>query len=230
MACFSILHLWAYPWKVYDIHRSQIVASEGGPGLQYDGPQAYKGGRLGVGAIMDAANPWDLVKAVARSFRWFFVGRKHREEDISYKNNLKVDPNGTPAPVNEPGKYQPLNDNDSDVNIQYSQPQPYSQLNAQSYSQQNAQQHSHPFTQPNVKSFSKPFSKASGTGIGGIGAVDRSQDGWDGMRTVQPMAVQDTEYHGAQGVPAAYPGRQEWTADSRRHWEQAGADGKENVI
>ncbi|MCJ1401994.1 hypothetical protein MMC11_005213 [Xylographa trunciseda] len=230
MACFSILHLWAYPWKEYDIHRSHIVAAEGGPGLHHDGPQAYKGGRFGIRAYMDAFNPWDLVKAIARSFRWLFIGRRHRETDISYKNNLEADTSSNPASVNKTGKYQPLNDNDSDVNIPYSQTQPYSQLNTQPYSQPNSQQYSQPITHSNVKSFSKPFKTASETDIGGVPAVDRSQEGWNDTRTAQPIAEQDTGYHGAQAPPAAYPGRQEWGADPRGHWGQAGPDGKGNMI
>ena len=33
---------------------------------------------------MDSFNPWDVVKASARGFRWLFVGRKHRHQDSSY--------------------------------------------------------------------------------------------------------------------------------------------------
>ena len=36
---------------------------------------------------MDAFNPWDLVKAIGRGFRWFAVGRRTREQDISYKSS-----------------------------------------------------------------------------------------------------------------------------------------------
>ncbi|MCJ1321097.1 hypothetical protein MMC15_006441 [Xylographa vitiligo] len=230
MACFSIMHLWAYPWKEYDLHRSQMVAAEGGPGLNYDGPQAYKGGVFGNRAYMDAFNPWDLVKAVARGFRWLFVGRRHRETDVSYKNNQDADPSSVPAPINKTSKYQPLNDNDSDVNIPYSQPQPYSQLNTRPFAQPTSQQYSQPITQSSVRSFSKPFNKASETDLGRVAAVDRSQEGWDDMRTVPPLPEQDTGYHGAQGPPAAYPGRQEWAADPRSHWGQSGIGDKDNII
>ena len=44
----------------------------------------YRGGVLGWRAIVDALNPWDQVKSVARRFRWMMVGRQHRVEDISY--------------------------------------------------------------------------------------------------------------------------------------------------
>ena len=55
------------------------------PGLNEIGPN--QGGFLGLAAILDAMNPWDLVKAFARGMRWMFVGRRHRKDDISYKAN-----------------------------------------------------------------------------------------------------------------------------------------------
>ncbi len=135
MAIFSIFHLWAFPWRVYDIRRSEIVASESAPGMNLDPNTAYQGGFLGSKALMDAFNPWDLVKNVGRGFRWFFKGRKMRMEDTSYKDyarntgleparNLQVkafqagnhsfdEPGGPiPAPYiagsSKPGRYQAL--------------------------------------------------------------------------------------------------------------------------
>ena len=90
MAIFSVFHLWAFPWKVYDIRRSAIVASESAPGFMPDPKTAYQGGRFGERALMDAFNPWDLVKAIGRSFRWAAVGRRRRMEDISYKSTRQV--------------------------------------------------------------------------------------------------------------------------------------------
>lgn len=87
MALFSVFHLWAFPWKVYDVRRSQIVASESAAGFFPDPKTAYRGGPLGSKALMDAFNPWDIIKAVSRGFKWFIVGRKTRMEDISYKNS-----------------------------------------------------------------------------------------------------------------------------------------------
>ncbi|KAL8716395.1 MAG: hypothetical protein Q9220_000302 [cf. Caloplaca sp. 1 TL-2023] len=85
MAIFSVFHLFAFPWQVYDIRRSAIVASESAPGFLPDPKTAYLGGPLGTRALLDAFNPWDLVKAVGRGFRWFAVGRRTREQDISYQ-------------------------------------------------------------------------------------------------------------------------------------------------
>lgn len=50
---------------------------------------AYHGGFLGSKALIDAFNPWDLMKAVGRAFRWLFVGRRTRMEDISYKTSSR---------------------------------------------------------------------------------------------------------------------------------------------
>ena len=84
MAFFSVFHLFAFPWTVYDIRRSTIVASESAPGFLPDPQTAYKGGPMGTKALLDAFNPWDLVKAIGRGFRWIAIGRRRREEDISY--------------------------------------------------------------------------------------------------------------------------------------------------
>ncbi|RDW78726.1 OSTA/TMEM184 family protein [Aspergillus mulundensis] len=86
MALFAVLHLWSFPWKPYAI------------GLQTDeitdmfgnGKPTYKGGRWGMGALLDALNPIDLLKAVGRSMRWLFVGRKTRTLDPSYQTSTEA--------------------------------------------------------------------------------------------------------------------------------------------
>ncbi|KAI7373833.1 hypothetical protein KC336_g20334, partial [Hortaea werneckii] len=52
-----------------------------------DPPAKYYGGPLGIKALVDTFNPWDIVKASARGFRWLFVGYKHREKDVSYQTH-----------------------------------------------------------------------------------------------------------------------------------------------
>ena len=113
MAFFSVLHIWAYPWKVYDVNRSALVAAESGPSFSPD-ENSYKGGFFGIKAYLDAFNPWDIVKAVGRSFRWMAVGRRTRETDISYKAHRQ----GTAlqdSVSSRPGKYQPLTEEDDPV-------------------------------------------------------------------------------------------------------------------
>lgn len=102
MAIFSIFHLWAFPWTVYDVRRSRIVASESVPGYPQDPKNNYKGGWLGSRALVDAFNPWDLVKSVGRGFKWLAVGRRTREQDSSYKNSARgtgLEPTRTVLPL-----------------------------------------------------------------------------------------------------------------------------------
>lgn len=85
MACFALLHLWAFPWQPYRTGAISTKYPLDSSGLDVVGPK--QGGFLGIKAFIDAMNPWDLVKAFARSMRWLFVGVKHREADSSYKSN-----------------------------------------------------------------------------------------------------------------------------------------------
>lgn len=75
MAIFAVMHLFAFPWKEYSLKHRAPKGDE----------TKYSGGPLGLKALADAFNPWDIVKASARGFRWLFVGYKHREKDISYQ-------------------------------------------------------------------------------------------------------------------------------------------------
>lgn len=85
MAGFSVLHIFAYPWKPYSTkHMSTDPLMAPGAGYSGDAPK-YQGGPLGIKAIIDAFNPWDIIKASARGFRWMFVGVKHRHQDVSYQ-------------------------------------------------------------------------------------------------------------------------------------------------
>lgn len=89
MAIFAVLHIFAFPWKVYSIKHNYADPLTA-PGSGYSGGVAkYKGGPLGIYALADAANPWDIIKASARGFRWLFVGVRKRELDVSYQNPTK---------------------------------------------------------------------------------------------------------------------------------------------
>ena len=150
MAIFSVFHLWAFPWRPYDIKRSAVVAAESAPGYLPDPKTAYKGGPFGVNALMDAFNPWDLVKAVARGFRWYAVGRRTREQDISYKgsvdrgsgfepsrshdlsgpwrtdNSFDNQPRPFGSTMKSPGRYQPLSEEEDDQLLAHAQSNPQS--------------------------------------------------------------------------------------------------------
>ena len=111
MAFFSILHIWAYPYKAYDVKRAAGM-TETGAGYGLD-KSAYQGGFLGWKAYLDAFNPWDIIKATARGFKWAIVGRRHREQDISYKQHVQSTPlQDTAKP--KMGSYEPLSENGDD--------------------------------------------------------------------------------------------------------------------
>ncbi|KAI4275873.1 MAG: hypothetical protein LQ337_002878 [Flavoplaca oasis] len=150
MAIFSVFHLFAFPWQVYDIRRSPIVASESVPGYLPDPKTAYSGGPLGFKALLDAFNPWDFIKAIGRGFRWFVVGRRNREKDISYQaykisrplnpdasdidqmgNSISKLPRGhfPPATTNKQGRYRQVKGGPDEANrrlLSYQQPVPLS--------------------------------------------------------------------------------------------------------
>ncbi|KAL4737505.1 organic solute transporter Ostalpha-domain-containing protein [Aspergillus similis] len=81
MALFAVLHLWSFPWKPYAIGFQTDEVTD----MYGNGKRTYHGGRWGMGALLDALNPIDLLKAVGRSMRWLFVGRKKRTLDPSYQ-------------------------------------------------------------------------------------------------------------------------------------------------
>ncbi|KAI7205792.1 DUF300-domain-containing protein [Hortaea werneckii] len=85
MAIFAVLHLFAFPWKEYSLKRQNDLKTNSP--FELDPPAKYYGGPLGIKALVDTFNPWDIVKASARGFRWLFVGYKHREKDISYQTH-----------------------------------------------------------------------------------------------------------------------------------------------
>jgi hypothetical protein len=99
MAFFAVLHLFAFPYSPYtkSSRPSKYPLSEG----EEIGPN--QGGFLGIMAFADAMNPWDLVTGFGRGMRWLFVGRKHRQEDPSYKANSMNSNTGSEIDVSMDG-------------------------------------------------------------------------------------------------------------------------------
>ena len=96
MFLFSILHLWAYPWRDYDASRGAVHATaESGAGDPLDPATAYHGGPFGWRALWDAFNLWDVAKAIGRGFRWVCVGRRKRVQDVSYDKWRKAAAGGS---------------------------------------------------------------------------------------------------------------------------------------
>ncbi|KAF2423721.1 DUF300-domain-containing protein [Tothia fuscella] len=82
MTIFAIMHIFAFSWKPYILDKTSTSYATGAPV-----PAQYHGGFLGVKALLDAFNLWDVVKAAARGFRWLFVGARHRHLDSSYEEH-----------------------------------------------------------------------------------------------------------------------------------------------
>lgn len=82
MAIFAALHIIAFPYRPYSLAGKNALTVAG---AGYSGQAHYKGGPFGVYAYMEAFNPWDIIKASARGFRWLFVGVRYRNADGAYE-------------------------------------------------------------------------------------------------------------------------------------------------
>lgn len=110
MALFAIMHVFAYPWKEYDVNRANL--NEAGTSNPMN-ESSYQGGKLGIKAYLDAFNPWDMIKAIGRGFKWLFVGHRKREEDSSYKQDVAAVPLQNIHPT-KGGRYEQIDDTTAD--------------------------------------------------------------------------------------------------------------------
>jgi hypothetical protein len=81
MSIFAVMHLFAFPWKPYDLANQRPYE------VSEELPKRYAYGA--IRAILAAMNPWDIVKAIGRGFRWLFYGVRHRKNDASYQTKLE---------------------------------------------------------------------------------------------------------------------------------------------
>jgi hypothetical protein len=86
MSIFAVLHLFAFPWKPYDLARRHEPLPQAGEDIVPESPKKYAHGP--ARALISTFNPWDIVKACGRGFRWLFVGARHRKNDPSYQTKL----------------------------------------------------------------------------------------------------------------------------------------------
>ena len=203
MALFALLHLFAYPWKPYDIRTSDMVLRESGPGYPPDPKTAYKGGPFGWRAYFDALNMMDLVRGVGRSARWLFVRRKHREEDISYKDY--IDTSVQPKGVRKSSNYVRLENESDDPYGSRTQLKPLN-LQVESNDAGTARFDEDAHGQPN------PNSQTGDIGTARFAANPYTQPS-PHSRTeygVDPDAT-DTGYHGA-----SLSSREEWATEHGR--------------
>ncbi len=103
MALFAVFHLWAFSWKPYTVTSKEHMSNT----IPGESLQVYQGGFLGMKAIVDSMNPWDMIKAIGRGARWIFHGRKHRHHDASYDLSRKTSENNVikPPAFNVPTAY-----------------------------------------------------------------------------------------------------------------------------
>jgi hypothetical protein len=103
MAFFAIFHLWAFSWRPYSLS-SKMYLAETVPG---ETQQRYHGGFLGIKAMVDSMNPWDMIKAIGRAAKWLFRDRRHRHLDTSYDLTRSASDNSVPkqAPFQAPTAY-----------------------------------------------------------------------------------------------------------------------------
>jgi len=148
MSVFAVLHLYAFPWHPYDLGKRHEPLPQGSDTLSTEAPKRYAYGP--TRALLDALNPWDIVKACGRGFRWLFYGARHRKTDASYQTKLEIMShqdtgyqgptfagNGEPAmttaqPVKQGGK-DGFDDSDTSALLTHAQANPYGRQNQTSY-------------------------------------------------------------------------------------------------
>lgn len=86
MGIVATLHFFAYPIRHYKTTSSIYgVADLDAASDPLDASAiTHKGGFLGIKALVDALNPWDIVKALGRPIKWLVRDSKHRYVDVSY--------------------------------------------------------------------------------------------------------------------------------------------------
>jgi hypothetical protein len=153
MAIFAVLHLYAFPWKPYDLGKHHEPVPQSNTILPVESPMRYAYGP--TRAILDSLNPWDIVKACGRGFRWLFVGVRYRKKDPSYQTKLEplaredtgyhgptFAGNGEPAmKTAQAGKQagkDGFDDSDTSALLSHAQANPYMRQNTSPYSSQNA--------------------------------------------------------------------------------------------
>lgn len=130
MALFAVLHIWAFSFLPYASSPAGEVSDYYG-----NGKVSYEGGKFGVKALIDAMNPFDLIAAVGRGFRWLFVGRKNRKLDPSYRRphetideptelGTAYEGAGTDMSGGRTGRYGSSPDEEGEILLSHAQPNP----------------------------------------------------------------------------------------------------------
>lgn len=91
------MHFFAYPIRHFKAtSAADGVSDPDAASVPLDASAiSHEGGFLGFKALLDALNPWDIVKAFGRSIKWLVRDSKHRNVDVSYDlsfaQNLRQD-------------------------------------------------------------------------------------------------------------------------------------------
>ncbi|KAF2875311.1 organic solute transporter Ostalpha-domain-containing protein [Massariosphaeria phaeospora] len=93
MAIFAVMHLFAFPWKPYDLRKTRSPTQAPPGSIPTKDYTRYAHGP--ARALLDALNPWDIIKACGRGFRWLTVGVRNRRTDPSYQKKLEPTPSET---------------------------------------------------------------------------------------------------------------------------------------
>lgn len=244
MAVFALFHLWAFPWKVYDVKRSKIVASESVPGFSLDPKTSYRGGWLGTKALLDAFNLWDLIKAIGRAFKWIIIGHRMREQDVSYLNSTRgtgLEPIRTKDPSSRDNAPFDENDFSADPDIHHY----YTGRNNAAYGHldQDEEDDLLGHAQNVPRSHPPPYSAGPPSHADPVPDRnsfdrDRSEDIRPARQGTRPLN-QDTEYHGViltpvPPNPSHHRSRQDddwevWGSGSHPRIEVDGNGGRANV-
>lgn len=80
MVIFATMHTVAFPWGPYNLDGETSL--DNSKNNYPTRSECYVHGP--AGAILDAFNPWDIIKACGRGSRWLFVGVRRRKTDSSY--------------------------------------------------------------------------------------------------------------------------------------------------
>jgi hypothetical protein len=204
MAIFAVLHLFAFPWKPYDLkNQSPLDTTIDGYSAQ---PTKYASGP--ARALLDALNPWDIIKACGRGFRWLFYGARHRKNDSSYQT--KLEPVATNTTYNGPtfaGNGEPINappatkknegsgDSDTTGLLSDAQANPYMHQGSSSYDGAYGPDASTYGSPPNPDRLPQAPTPGQAHGV----ARQGHEDG-----RFQNFEEQDTTYHGGAAANSYY--------------------------
>ncbi|KAF2270046.1 DUF300-domain-containing protein [Lojkania enalia] len=202
MSIFAVMHIFAFPWKPYDLRRQDPLQIS-----THDvdtAPKRYVHGP--VRALASAFNPWDIIKACGRGFRWLMVGVRHRKNDISYQSkpgsnatdmgyqgsifagngDAATELTGPRYALDNRGK-NGFDDSDTAGLLSYAQANPYARQDAEFSSLGGSNRNVHPDSLPTAPTPENVY---------GVAGPKRGRSNFE---------PEDTSYHGVRSNPSPSP-------------------------